>query len=261
MKSGSQNNAHTRLSAPPAERSQCTLDLDFLRLHFGEFPDPVLATDATRKIVFLNQAAQDLMGHPPNAGSGLVSERVLQSRIVGGRGCFVEQCLGGAELKGVPVQICNPEGQWVTVSVTATLVKDSAGDILGCIAIMRDIQPDYLDHSVMQSKIEMHNSIINNFPTPFFTVSPDLIITSMNLPMERLTGFTREEAIGKLTCAQVLSTVECNTDGCLLKQAMETGMPVSGLRRIITDRSGRRIPVIVNGIRHHRFEPADHRRV
>ncbi|SPF31447.1 putative Histidine kinase [Syntrophobacter sp. SbD1] len=246
MKSGSQNNAHTRLSAAPAERSQCSLDRDFLRLHFGGFPDPVLATDATRKIVFLNQAAQDLMGHPPNAESGLLSERVLQSRIVGGRGCFVEQCLGGAEFKGVPVQIRNPEGQWVTVSVTATLVKDSVGDILGCIAIMRDIQVDHLAHSNVQSVIAMRNSIIDNFPTPFFTVGTNLIITSMNSPMESLTGFTKEEAIGRLTCAQVLSTTECNTDGCLLKQAMETGLPVAGVRRVITDRSGRRVPVVVS---------------
>jgi two-component system NtrC family sensor kinase len=44
----------------------------------------------------------------------------------------------------------------------------------------------------------------------------------------------------------VLSTSQCNTCDCLLKQAMETKHSLSGVRRTIVDREGRRVPVVIN---------------
>lgn len=86
---------------------------------------------------------------------------------------------------------------------------------------------------------------LEHFPTPFFIVDRNLVITYMNGRLEELTGFCAKEVLNRLQCAQVLSTPQCNTDDCLLKRAMETKQPVSGLRRTIVDRNGRSVPVVV----------------
>ncbi|HAA05432.1 MAG TPA: hypothetical protein DCE18_18985, partial [Syntrophobacteraceae bacterium] len=54
------------------------------------------------------------------------------------------------------------------------------------------------------------------------------------------------EVVNRMTCANVLSTAQCNTCDCLLKQAMETRQPISGVRRSIVARSGKVIPVVIN---------------
>jgi PAS domain S-box-containing protein len=65
----------------------------------------------------------------------------------------------------------------------------------------------------------------------------------MNEALEKLTGYTGQEAVGKLTCAQLLSTNFCDTDECLLKQAMASERPVCGVRQVIRDRQGRELPI------------------
>ena len=246
MKSAIKNDAIAVGSTAGAERGRFNLDVDFLQTCLGEFPDPVIATDAARKIIFLNSTAKDLMGWPQNGEGAPGMERVLESRAIAGSNCFLDECFDGKKIDALPIMVRNLEGQWLACSVTANPVRDGAGNIVGCIAMMRNFKEDRPGHEALQKLIAMFDSIINNFPTPFFAVDRDMVITGMNSPMETLTGFSREEAIGRLTCAEVLATSQCHTEECPLRQAMNSGAPVSGLRRIVTDRCGRRIPVTVN---------------
>lgn len=91
--------------------------------------------------------------------------------------------------------------------------------------------------------LEFARSIIDHFPMPFFIVDRNLTITYMNAHLERLTGYSKSEAVNRMSCAEVLQTSFCRTDNCLLKQAMEKRIPVAGFRHTIHDREGAEIPV------------------
>jgi two-component system, NtrC family, sensor kinase len=108
------------------------------------------------------------------------------------------------------------------------------------------VEHDLLANSQFAEQTAMLTSILDNFPLPFFTVDSNLLITHMNQLLEKLTGYRRDEVVGRMSCASVLSTDQCNTCDCLLKQAMETRQPISGVRRNIVNRSGRLIPVVIN---------------
>jgi len=223
------------------------LDLQYLSKFFGTSPDPVVVTNSQQRVVFLNRTAEELFGcsvhpdtHCPPWNEILQIESEKEQRLV-------ERCFTGSEpLNRVPLQLRNRQGSGFSLWITATVMEDETGRFAGCLAILRDIQSDLEAHPEIQSQIATLSSILDSFPTPFFTVSPNLVITHMNELMEKLTGYTREEVIGHLACAKVLCTEQCETDACVLMQAMEHRHPIAGVRRVMVDRQGREIPVVVN---------------
>ncbi|UCG12880.1 MAG: PAS domain S-box protein, partial [Deltaproteobacteria bacterium] len=227
---------------PPAE-----LDLKYCSRFFGSLPDAVVVTDSQQRVIFLNSAAEELLGcslHPDNLCSPwqeiLQIDSEKEQRVVG-------QCFTGSELMNpVPLELRNHQGSKLSLWITATVMKDEAEKFAGCVAILRDIHSDIEAQPEIQSQLATLASILDNFPTPFFTVSPDLVITHMNEHMERLTGYSREEVVGHMACSRVLCTEQCGTEDCLLIQAMEGRRHIAGIRRVIRDRQGRDIPVVVN---------------
>ena len=223
------------------------LDLEYYARFFGNLPDSVVVTDSHQRVVFLNSAAENLFGcavhpdsHCPPWQEILEIESEEEQRLL-------ERCFTGSEpLNRFPLQVRNHQGSKLSLWITATVIKDETGKLAGCLAILRDIQADLEAQPEVQSQLATLASILDNFPTPFFTVSPDLVITHMNEHMEELTGYTREEVVGQMACSRVLCTEQCGTDECLLVQAMADRRHIVGIRRVITDRHGKEIPVVVN---------------
>lgn len=142
----------SRIEPPPANASLpagglAVLDLELLAGWFTKFPDPVLLTDSQARLVFLNPAAEDLLGcsvqseeHCP-----LCTEIVQTGSVV--RYCVVEECLRGKRaLNRVPVRLRNRHGDWSSLTVSATPLQDKGGNPAGCLAVLRDIEADLKDH-------------------------------------------------------------------------------------------------------------------
>ena len=225
------------------------LDIENLSCLFSEFPDPVIGADNQRMIVFLNHAAEKLLGcslgqkdSPPTC------KEILKTEIGGRRACFVEHCLSHNEnLSRVPVRLRNCHGDWLSLCVTATVIRNGRGGApAGCFAVLRDTRADLMAQSETSAKIATLESLLDNFPTPFFTVSRDLVITHMNESLEKLSGYSKDKVIGRMTCASVLSSPHCNTPGCLLKQSMENRNPIAEVTRMVRNRDGREIPVVAS---------------
>jgi len=90
------------------------------------------------------------------------------------------------------------------------------------------------------------DSLIENFPTPFFTVDRNLVITRMNKPLEDLSGYAKDEVVGKMKCSELLRTAQCDTSECLLEQSMKQSMRMAGVRKTFKNRNGEEIPILVN---------------
>ncbi|HZE21432.1 MAG TPA: PAS domain S-box protein, partial [Desulfobaccales bacterium] len=131
------------------------------------------------------------------------------------------------------------------LSLTATPIRGADNQRAGCFILLRE-HADLLAHPVMEQQMATLSSILENFPLPFFMVDPFLVVTYINNHMERLTGYTKSEAVGRMTCGELLNTIQCVTNDCILKQVMERKKPLSGLRRVVRTREGREVQVTVS---------------
>ena len=83
--------------------------------------------------------------------------------------------------------------------------------------------------------------ILDSINEGVFTVDLNWNITSFNQAAERITGISREQAIGR-RCSQVLRADVCEKD-CALKRTFRKGIPVVNATASIINHSGKRIPV------------------
>ncbi len=213
----------------------------------GDFPEPVLLADRRQRLAFLNRAAAKLLGDTVRRGDPCPICTQLAGSPLSLDGKERQgTCLSwGQSLEAVPM-VSNP--RWAGLApLTATVspIRNRRGAPAGCLIMLRQ-QAAELSNPVVQSQLAILSSLLENFPMPFFMVDPFLVLTHMNERMEKLTGYARSEAVGRLTCGDILNTIQCNTCDCVLKQVMETQKPVSGLRRVVRNREGQEVQVTIS---------------
>ncbi len=95
----------------------------------------------------------------------------------------------------------------------------------------------------MKSSPAFLKIILDSITEGVFTINKDRVITSFNQAAESITGFSREEAIGK-KCFEVFQADICQ-DSCALARTIKTGKNVVDLPVNILDSGGRVIPISV----------------
>jgi PAS domain S-box-containing protein len=85
--------------------------------------------------------------------------------------------------------------------------------------------------------------IFNSISDGVFTVDRNCVITLFNKSAERITGFSRAEAVGR-HCFDIFRTEVCHRQ-CALKDTLKTYAPVRNVRVKILTRDGRELPIEV----------------
>ena len=86
--------------------------------------------------------------------------------------------------------------------------------------------------------------IIESLEEGVFTVNKDWMIVSFNKAAERITGISREHAIGR-QCKEVFRTDICESS-CILRKTLDSGNPISNMPVCITRYDNKRIHISVN---------------
>lgn len=243
MKSDS-DSPPSRPGEPPPLTGLTGMPAEVLGQILGEFPDPVVVTNRDQGVVFLNCAAQKLFGGALRPGDPcpLCSETPLITGT-GGAASPPQLCPGmGERYHQVPILLKTRWPVGPPLFLSANPIQGADHQKVGCFILIRE-HADLPVHPLMEQQLATLSSILENFPLPFFLVDPFLIVTHLNDHMEELTGFTKSEVVGRMTCGELLNTPQCGTCDCLLKQVMELKKPVSGLRRTVRHRDGREVQV------------------
>src|SRR5208337_5560128 len=92
------------------------------------------------------------------------------------------------------------------------------------------------------SENRRYESLIAAIAAPMYVVNKDLVISSINDVALNAMGYSRDEVVGKMTCAQLSKTPLCGTSNCTLKNCMRTGETIYG-ETVAETRSGQKLPI------------------
>ncbi len=95
-----------------------------------------------------------------------------------------------------------------------------------------------------ESPVDWYATILDSVADGVFTVDESFHITSFNRAAEQITGYTREEAIGR-PCNEVFRAEICKSH-CALRKTFQTGEPLVNVRVSILNREGRRLPISIS---------------
>jgi len=103
-------------------------------------------------------------------------------------------------------------------------------------------------NSMVQSikdQIEFANSLKEAIADPLFIVDHDMVVIYMNEPCAQLTGYSREETEGKLTCRDIFQSDICEIN-CPVQHCFEDGKHVKGITTTIVNKNGEEIPIMTS---------------
>ncbi len=98
----------------------------------------------------------------------------------------------------------------------------------------------------IKEQIGYFNNLRDAIAAPLFIVDPEMVVTYMNEACGKLTGYTKGEAEGKMTCREVFNSDRCGTAACPLHYCLERGVTVEGITAVFTSRDGNKIPMMTS---------------
>lgn len=97
----------------------------------------------------------------------------------------------------------------------------------------------------IKEQIEYANSLKKAIADPLFIVDTNMVVTYMNKACEELTGYSKKEAEGEMTCQELLKS-DTSKEDCPVQYCFETGRPVEKVQVVMTNRQGRQIPLMAS---------------
>jgi PAS domain S-box-containing protein len=203
-------------------------------LNIGAF-----TVDTNRKLVSMNCTAQALMGLKESEIFGKDCREVFC-----GVPCMVK-CLfksgGDRDDEDSAVKISEPFDLHRLVTRLATPIYDSKKKMVGCLTILQDHSPiaDLINRVHFEERsLKM---ILENIDTGIFTVNRGGYITFFNSAAEKISGYARNQVLGKLCSALFDSRGEYDLE--MLKDSIENGNARSSIKGRMKMSGGEIIPV------------------
>ncbi|PIP42911.1 MAG: hypothetical protein COX17_09935, partial [Deltaproteobacteria bacterium CG23_combo_of_CG06-09_8_20_14_all_60_8] len=203
-------------------------------LIFDSIADGVFAVDHDMRITAFNSAAEKITGWSRDEVTGIPCSEVLHSSICGDA-CVLAQCVecGMAMTASRTIFIKGKDGETIPINISAAPLTDPDGKIIGGVETFRDVTDHIQQEMIFESVAD-----------GVFTVNRNWKITSFNYAAEQITGWSRENAIGR-SCSEVFHSSICG-DSCAIAQSMYSGKPVANRSIFIHNLEGKRLPISIS---------------
>jgi PAS domain S-box-containing protein len=137
-------------------------------------------------------------------------------------------------------RIVSKQGEEIPIAWDRSLIRNKQGKTEAVLSIGHDLNVE----RILAEERYRSETILDSIADGVFTVGQDFRITSFNNAAARITGFTKEEAIGQY-CREIFRSRAC-IDNCPLKESMETEKPTVNLEVDILTKQNEEIPVSVS---------------
>jgi two-component system sporulation sensor kinase A len=188
--------------------------------------DGVVITDNKGIITFYNEGAVEIFGHHP---SDILGKPVLDFYVRKKDAKKVKEMLlksKDGKISNFETQFLSGDGKTVSVNMSATLMRDEEGKVIGTLGINRDItQRKMLERELKESE-ERYRTMVESAHDMVAIIGEDYRLRYVNKKAEELTGYSREEL-----------------RGMDLRDLLDKGTRRSVLDRFRKKRRGKRVPL------------------
>jgi len=197
---------------------------------------PMFVTDKNLLITTINDAALKACGYRRDEVVGkMTCADFARTPLCNTDKCTIRNCMKTGEVIMGETVMHTRDGKEVPVQAACSALFDKDGQPYGGMEIIIDRT------DAVESAYRMEN-ILRSIGAPMFVTNKDLVIESINDAALRALGYTHEEVVGKMTCADVCKTPLCNTTNCTIKNCMRTREVITG-ETVAESRTGQKIPV------------------
>ena len=195
--------------------------------------DGVFTVDKDWKITSFNQAAEKITGWTVDEVLGKGCGEIFHSSVCGSA-CLLKTSIDTQEAQiDRTIFIKAKAGHFIPVSISAAPLLDDQGNVIGGIETFRDTT-----QSIRRSLI------LDSIADGVFTVDRNWQITSFNRAAEEITGWNREDAMGK-SCSEIFHSSICGKN-CAIAESLYSGGPVSNRSITILNHHGDKIPISIS---------------
>jgi len=205
-------------------------------LHIGVF-----TVNSGREITSFNQAAELLTGYRYEEVVGKRCHEVFQNDLCQGECKFHEAVETEQDSLSFNVEIKDRSGEVRTITKIVTPLYNLKRELTGCIEIFQDRSAFEELFSRIRYGERQLKIVLDNLDIGIFTVTRGGLINFFNTAVETITGFRREEMLGK-PCSMILGN-NPSSGAPLLDLCVEDGKSRANRKGMVTAKDGRRLPI------------------
>jgi len=185
------------ISRPRRLEQEITQTKDFLKRLLDTTPNPIITTDTEGRITFSNRAAENLLGYAKIGSSDIrMEELYLDGRRETRQ---VKKLLEDSDgtIENYETYFKDADGHEVPVSLTLSLLYDQQRQVVGTIAIVRNLSLEKKLESEYRRNEHYLATIIRDSGEAIISLDENGLIKTWNKGAENIFGYTADDMVGR----------------------------------------------------------------
>jgi len=197
---------------------------------------PMFVTDEKLIIKSVNDAALKAAGYTREEVEGkMTCADFAKTPLCNTENCTIKTCMKTGEIVNGETVMKTRDGQEIPIQAACSALFDEEGEPYGGMEVI-------IDRTKAAEAAFRTENVLRSIGAPMFVTDENLLIESVNDAALRAAGYTREEVVGKMTCADFAKTPLCRTKDCTIKNCMRTGDVIHG-ETVMETRDGDKVPI------------------
>src|SRR5688500_19181161 len=220
--------------ADGAARADGALDADII---IANAPDPVFVSDLEGKILQANEAVSDLLGFRPDEVLEQSLSRFISPEETREFTAALREVVERGVMRNDVLNARSACGEIIPTSLNAAALRDSEGNVIGAIGVLRDMRE--LDKARAYAE-----RLIEDAPDPVFVSDLEGKLLQANQAVSALLVFRKDEVVEQ-SLSQFISPEETREFTAALREVVEHGV-TRNARLNPRSASGEVIPTTLN---------------
>ncbi|PRY50337.1 PAS domain S-box-containing protein [Arcticibacter pallidicorallinus] len=204
---------------------------------FNSAHDAVITLDINGHIIHWNSAATRILGYTADEVTDRHIDFMIPKELAFDEKADFQRVVAGGSVEHYQTIRLSKNNQKVNISLTASLIRDAQGRVLGVSHIFHDLTVQ----KVAEEKQAMLAAIIESSDDAILSKTLDGFITSWNKGAELIFGYTEEEIIGEHISFLIPKERLSEEDNIISK--IKRGIKVEHLETVRIGKGGRKIAV------------------